>query len=84
MDSLENKRAQKVLTTLRLRALFVINLTSGEEEGLFFSLDTRFRESSELELCPSAADSLELEAGTEFFLASFLLLKEREEEDADE
>lgn len=41
---------------------------------------TKLRESSELELCPSAADSLELKVGTEFFLLSLLLPDELEEQ----
>jgi len=51
---------------------------------MFFSLDTRFTESSELELCPSAADAFELKVGTEFLLVRLLLLEEEEEEDGDE
>ena len=53
-------------------------------EGRIFSCDTRFRESSELELCPSAAESLELQVRTEFLPVSLLPLEEEEEEDADE
>lgn len=67
-----------------LRGLFEVSLTSGEAEGMVFSTDTRFRESSELELCPSAAESFELKVGTEFLLVSLSLLEEVEEEDADE
>lgn len=58
------------------------SLTTGEGEGMIFSLATKVRESSELELCPSAADSFELRVGTEFLLASLVLPEE--EEDADE
>lgn len=43
--------------------------------------NTKLRESSELKLCPSAADSLELTAGTEFFLVSLLLPDELEEQE---
>ena len=42
---------------------------------------TELREHSELELCPSAADSLELKFGTEFFLVSLLLPDELEEQE---
>lgn len=50
---------------------------------MIFSLKAEVRESSELELCPSAADSFELWAGTEFILVSLVLLEDVEE-DADE
>lgn len=59
----------------------MINLTGGEVEGVILSLDTRFRESSDLELCPSAADSFEHKDGIEFLLVCLL---EEEEEDAEE
>lgn len=58
------------------------SLTTGE--GMTFPLDTELRESSELERCPSAADSLEVRVGTEFLLVSFVLEEEEEEEDADD
>ncbi len=57
-------------------------LTIRGGEGTFFSLATKVRESSALELCPSAADSFELRVGTEFLLVSLVLPEE--EEDADE
>lgn len=56
------------------------SLTSGEGESVIFSLVTKVSEFSELELCPSAADSLELRIGTEFLLVSLVLLEEEEEE----
>lgn len=48
---------------------------------MMFSLDNKVRESSELELCPSAVDSFELMVCTELILVSLML---PEEEDADE
>lgn len=53
-------------------------ITSGAGQGMFFSPDTKVRDSSELALCPSAADSFE------FLLVSLVLLEEEEVEDADE
>lgn len=52
-------------------------ITTGAGQGMFFSPDIKVRDSSELALCPSAADSFE------FLLVSLVLLEE-EEEDADE
>lgn len=56
-------------------------LTTGA--GPFFSSDTKVRDSSELELCPSAADSFEFKVSSEFLLVSVVPLEE-EEEEADE
>lgn len=56
-------------------------LTTGA--GQFFSSDTKVSDSSEQELCPSAADSFEFKVSNEFLLVSLVLLEE-EEEEADE
>jgi len=56
-------------------------LTSVEGEEITFSLDDEVRDSSELELRPSAADSPGLKAGTEILLIGLVLLLEQEEEE---
>lgn len=58
-----------------------LSLTAGA--GQFLSSDTRVRDSSEQELCPSEADSFEFWVSNEFLLVS-LVLEEEEEEEADE
>lgn len=50
-------------------------ITTGAGQGMFFSPDTKVRDSSELALCPSAADSFE------FLLVSLVLLEEEVEDD---
>ena len=58
----------------------MMSLTTGEGGGMIVSLDIKGRESSELQLCPSAAESSAL--GTEFLLPSLALPEEEVEEDA--
>lgn len=78
----EKKHGVTYITAEDSGFLFVIRLTSGGVEADILSRDTSFRESSELELCPSAADSFEHEDGAEFLL--LILLQEVEEEEEEE